>query len=313
MTQRESLAAAGIAVALLLAPACGAQELVYQFNPELGVPYKVAQTNEVRTQTQFQGMDLDVTMTMRMEQDAVFEAGSEDDNVVGRYTFTSLSSEMSGMPGLDQMPFDINDIYQGMVGQTLTIVRSRSGELVEFSGLAEAMEAMMDELDLDGEMIAAISQAVESNLGGGQIRDTVQEGVPYVPQEPVDTGDSWNDSVTAFGLTVDSTYSLGERSNGTALIEVAAEIGEDDAAHLGIPGMPEIPGFEMSFENLSGEYTGTYELDEATGLAVSYNLDMSMSVDMSMAMPQAGGQAAGAPSISMSMQSRVQGTFRRAD
>ncbi|MXX61660.1 MAG: hypothetical protein F4112_01370 [Holophagales bacterium] len=291
------------------------QELVYRFDPELGVPYNVSMTNEVRTQTQFQGMDLDVSMTIGMEQDAVFEAGSEDETVVGRYTFTSISAEMGGMPGLDEMPFDFNDLYQGIVGQTLTIVMSRSGEVVDFTGLVEAMEAMKDELDLPDEMKAVLSEGMGTMFGGGQIKDLVQQGVPFVPQAPLDTGDSWSHSVTVAGMTVDTTYTLGERSDGTALIDVNGDLGGDEEALFELPGVPEIPGVEITYEDLSGEYRGTYELDEATGLAVSYSLDMSMNVDMSMAMPQVEGQSPGVPpmSMSMSVQSTVEGELRRAE
>ena len=315
MTPSRRLAALVVAAALIPLTACGAQELVYRFDPELGVPYKGSATSQMRTQTSFQGMDLDLTMTFGMEQDVVFEAGAEDDTVVGRYTVASMSAEIGGMPGIDQMPFDLNDIYQGMVGHGFTTVVARSGEVLDFRGFEGLMNAMMDRAELPEEMKEALRQGLESNLGGGQIRDMVQQGVPHMPTEPIDTGTTWTDSVTAFGLTVDSTYTLGERSDGLALIEVAAGLSESDETPFGLPGMPEMPGFEMRYDNLSGEYTGTYELDEATGLAVSYSLDMGMNVDMSMEMPQVEGQppAASSMSMSVSMQTTVEGELRKAE
>ena len=73
----------------------------------IGAPYAGTTTTETRTQTRMQGMDIEVSITMRMDHDVVFEAGS-DDTVVGRYTTTSVSAEMGGMPGLDQAPFDLH-------------------------------------------------------------------------------------------------------------------------------------------------------------------------------------------------------------
>ena len=132
-----------------------------------------------------------------------------------------------------------------------------------------------------------------------------------MPTEPIDTGATWTDTVTAFGLTVDTTSTLGERSDGLALIEVVGGLSGSDEPVL--PGMPEMPGFDMRYENLSGEYTGTYELDEATGLAVNYSLDMGMNVDVSMEIPQVEGQPAEASSMSMSMQMTVEGDLRKAE
>ena len=315
MTLLGRLAALVVAATLLPLTAGGAQELVYRFDPELGVPYKGSATSQMRTQTTFQGMDLDMTMTYGMEQDVVFEAGAEDDTVVGQYTITSVSAEIGGMPGIDQMPFDLNDLYQAMVGQGFTTVVARNGAVLDFSGFEGLMDAMMDRVELPEEMKQAMRQGLESNLGGGQFKDMVQQGVPHMPTEPIDTGATWTDSVTAFGLTVDTTYTLGERGDGAASIEVAADLSGSDEAGFGLPGMPEIPGFEMHYENLSGDYTGTYELDEATGLAVSYSLDMTMNVDMSMEMPQVEGQppAASSMSMSVSMQTTVEGELRRAE
>jgi len=298
---------------LSLSTASYGQELVYRFDPELGVPYRTSMANETRIRTRFQGMDLDVTMMIRMEQDVVFEPGSEGDTVVGKYTFSSMSAEVGGMPGLDQLPFDFNDLYRGIVGQTLTIVMSRSGEVIEFAGLVEAMGVMMDQVDLPDEMKAAFSQGMESMLGGVQIKDMVQQGVPYVPRKPLHTGDSWNDSVTVAGMTIDTTYTLGERNDGTALIEVSGEMGGDNEEPFGLPGMPEIPGVEMRYESLSGDYTGAYELDEATGLARAYNLETSMSMEVSMVMPQVEDRSIEVPTISVSIQSKVEGELRRAE
>ena len=315
MTRRRSQAILTIAATLLVAAACGAQELVYRFDPELGIPYKGSATSQARTQTSLQGMDLDMTMTFGMEQDVVFEAGAEDDTVVGQYTITSVSAEIGGMPGVDQMPFDLNDLYQGMVGQGFTTVVARNGAVLDFSGFEGLMDAVIDRTELPEKMKQAVRQGLESGLGGGQFKDMVQQGVPHMPTEPIDTGATWTDSVTAFGLTVDTTYTLGERSDGVAVIEVAADLSGGDGAGFGLPGMPGIPGVEMRYENLSGEYTGTYELDEATGLAVSYSLDMGMNVDMSMAMPQVQGQPQEASSMSMSvsMQATINGDLRRTE
>lgn len=71
----------------------------------------------------------------------------------------------------------------------------------------------------------------------------------------------------------------------------------------------------MRFENLSGALEGSYELDEATGLASAYRMNMTLETDMVMEMPQAEGQPAGGSSMSMSMSmdTTVEGSLGRAE
>ena len=311
MTRRRVLPPLAAAVVLTLS-ACGGGDFVYRFDPELGVPYQGATTTRMHTQASMQGMDLELTMALRMEQDVVFEAGAASDPVVGRYTIASMSAEVGGMPGIDQVPFDLNDLYQGMVGETLTVVTDRSGQTVEVSGLEQAIAAMLDRAEVSDQVKQMASQAIESNFGGGQIENLFEQGVPRFPEHPVGTGDTWSQSVEAYGLTVDSNYTLGERIDGVAKVEVAGSVTGVGEAGL---GLPEIPGFEMSSDNLSGSFEGAYEVEEATGLGLRYSASVSMETELVMAMPQVQGAPPDAPSITMSlaMEMEVEGELSRAE
>ncbi len=303
-----------VGAVLVLSTACAGQELVYRLDPEFGVSYQGSTTTETRTQTQIQGMDVNVSMTMQMDHDVVFEEGS-DDTVVGRYTTTSVSAEMGGMPGLDQVPFDMNDLYQGMVGVTFTLVMTHGGEMVEFEGLEAMMEAMMNRLEAPDELRAMVSQFLEGNFGEDQVKQMAGQSGLSMPDRPVAVGDTWTDSVSALGIEVETTYTLTDRSDGLASIDATATVSGAEDAGFEFPGAPSVPGLEMRFENLSGALEGSYELDEATGLASAYSMNMTMETDMVMEMPQAEGQPAGGSSMSMSMsmETTVEGTLDRAE
>jgi len=314
MIQRVPAATLAFVGTLFVSTACGGQQLVYRLDPELGTPYAGTTTTETRTQTQMQGMDIEVSMTMRMDHDVVFEAGS-DDTVVGRYTTTSVSAEMGGMPGLDQMPFDLNDVYQGMVGVTFTLVMTRGGEMVEFDGLEAMMGAMLDRLEAPDELRAMMGQFLEGNFGEDQIRQMAGQSGLSMPDHPVAVGDTWTDSVSALGIDIETTYTLTDRSDGLASIDAAATVSGAEDAGFEFPGAQSVPGMEMRFENLSGALEGSYELDESTGLTSAYSMNMTMDTDMVMEMPQVEGQPAGASSmsISMAMETSVEGTLGKAE
>ena len=314
MIQPVPAAALAFMATLFVSTASGGQQLVYRLDPELGAPYTGTTTTETRTQTQMQGMDIEVSMTMRMDHDVVFEAGS-DDTVVGRYTTTSVSAEMGGMPGLDQAPFDLNDLYQGMVGVTFTTVMTRGGEMVEFDGLEAMMEAMLDRLEAPDELRAMMGQFLEGNFGEDQMKQMTGQSGLSLPDHPVAVGDTWTDSVSALGIDIETTYTLTSRSEGMASIDATATVSGAEDAGFELPGLPSMPGLEMRYENLSGALEGSYELDESTGLTSAYSMNMTMDTDMVMEMPQVEGQPAGASSMSMSMsmETSVEGTLGKAE
>ena len=300
--------------ALVFSTASGGQQLVYRLDPELGVPYAGTTTTKTRTQTQMQGMDIEVSMTMRMGHDVVFEPGS-DDTVIGRYTITSVSAEMGDLPGLDQAPFDLNDLYQGMVGVTFTTVMTRGGEMVEFDGLEAMMEGMLDRLDAPDELRAMTSQFLEGNFGEDQMKQMTGQSGLSIPDHPVVVGDTWTGSVSALGIGLETTYTLAGRSDGLASIDATGSLSGTEDAGFEFPGLPSMPGLEMRYENLSGALEGSYELDESTGLTSAYSMNMTMDTDMVMEMPQVEGQPAGASSmsISMSMETTVEGTLGKTE
>lgn len=309
---REFALVAG--AALVLSTSCYGQQLVYRLDPELGVPYKGSTTTQTRTRTQVQGMDVDVATTIRMDHDVAFEPGS-DDTIVGRYTATSVSAEVGGMPGLDQAPFDMNDLYQGMVGATLTVVMTRGGDVVEFDGLEAVMEGMLDRLEAPDELRGMVGQFLEGNLGEDQVEQMTGQSGLSMPDGPLAVGDTWTDSVSALGIEVETTYTLTGRSDGVASIDAAATVSGAEDAGFEFPGVRNMPGVEMRFENLSGALAGSYELDEATGLTSAYSMNMTMEADMVMEMPEVEGLPADASSmsISMSMETTAEGTLGKAE
>ncbi len=300
--------------ALVVSTGCYGQELVYRLDPEVGVPYRGTTTTETRTQSQVQGMDVEIAMTMQMDQDVVFEAGA-DDTVVGRYTISSVSAEFGGMPGLDQAPFDPNDLYQGMVGLTFTTVMNRNGRMVDLGGLEEMFEAMLDQTEASAQMREMFSQVLEANLGEEQMKQMTGQSGLSMPDHPVAVDDVWTDSVSVLGIELETSYTLAERNDGVASIEASGSISGADDAGFEFPGLPNMPGLGMLYENLSGSIAGSFELEEATGLTVAYSMNMTMATDLVMEVPAVEGQPAGATSMSMSvsMQTTVEGTLARAE
>lgn len=296
--------------AFVLPTVCDGQEFVYRLDPELSVRYVGTTMTQDRTRTRMQGTDIEVSTTRRMAHDVVFEPGS-DDTVVGRYTMTSVSAESGGVPGFDQAPLDQDDLFQEMVGVTLTMVMTRDGEIVEFDGI----EAVMDRMEASDEFRAFMSQLLEGSSGEDQMKHMTGHSDLSIPDRPVAVGDTWTDSVSAFYIEIETTYKLTNRRDGLASIDATGTVSAGKDAGFEFPGIWDVPGMEVRFESVSGALEGSYELDESTGLTLAYSMNMTMDVDMVMEMPQVEDQLAGASSMSMSMsmETSVEGTLGKAE
>ena len=116
-------------------------------------------------------------------------------------------------------------------------------------------------------------------------------------------------------MEVNTTYTLIARNEGLASIEAMGSLSGTEDAGFELPGLPSVPGLEMRYKDLSGSISGSYEIDESTGLTSVYSMNMTMDADMEMEMPQVEGQPAGASSMSMSMsmETTVEGTLGKAE
>lgn len=106
------------------------------------------------------------------------------------------------------------------------------------------------------------------------------------PAEPVTVGDTWSsrNAVTAgFPITVDATYTLRERRDGVAFVDVVSTV----ESTPGVEGM-EMAGATLKF-NLSGDQSGTIEIGESDGWVVRTRLSQEFSGQVEID----GGEAAG--------------------
>lgn len=108
--------------------------------------------------------------------------------------------------------------------------------------------------------------------------------VTPLPTDPVSIGDSWTDSTSMAGMpmSLETTYTLSSRQDGVAMIDVKSVIGAEGATM-------EMGPMEMHVD-LSGEQTGTMEVDEATGWTIRSRLEGEFSGFVTMeGMPGGGG------------------------
>lgn len=277
---RPGVAAAALATSLALA---------------LGAADAAAQGDAVRLRMRF---DAGHTVTLRMTMDqqidqtvmgqaqnveqmtemlyvVAVEEVDADGNAVIRWTYDELRFEQKSPVG--HLTYDSSDTaaaispmlagYKALVGASFWARMTSTGEVVEVWGVEPILQKMLDQMALPpGPQSQQLQQQLRNQFGDEAMKEMLTRMMAVYPSGPVTVGDSWssrNSVTTGFPITVDATYTLRERRAGMSFVDVVATV----ESTPGGEGM-QMGGASLKFD-LSGDQTGTLEIDEASGWVVS--------------------------------------------
>jgi hypothetical protein len=144
-------------------------------------------------------------------------------------------------------------------GATLT----PAGQVTAVEGLDAMLADMVRNLDLpEGPTKAAVQKVLAEQFGEDAMKRNVQNMFALYPEQPVAVGDAWQRKLVVakgFPVVIEGTYTLKAREAGVATVDVKATLSPNEAA-----GAVELGTGKMSYD-LTGEQSGTVQIDEATG------------------------------------------------
>jgi len=153
--------------------------------------------------------------------------------------------------------------FAALVGLGFTATITPTGKVTAVEGLDAMFAELLRKLELpDGPSKAAVQKVLADQFGEQAMKEHLENMFTLYPDAPVAVGESWRRRVVVtkgFPVVIDGTYTLKDRSDGTAHVEVKATLSPNEAA-----GPVELGTGRMSYE-LKGEQSGTAEVDEATG------------------------------------------------
>lgn len=191
--------------------------------------------------------------------------------------------------------------FAALLGQSITATIAADGTVKEVRGGKQILERVLSAMELPpGLARESMKEQLGRQFDDEAMRESLAQMLSIYPDRPVAVGDSWSRRVTVSSpvpVTVENTWTLKDRRDGTAFVEVSARIKSD----------PEGPPFEvgpMKFHYaLSGEQKGTLEIDESTGWLVRGKISQTISGEMRM---ETGPEAPAVPdSIPMSIETAV--------
>lgn len=299
------------AVLLLTAAGCGFHLYEYQFKPKTAGPYHLSLNVDSNVNTGVLGNNFEIEMKSQ-QRSIVQYATSPNGSATAEYTFIESNVEPSIKTSIPLPPETLSpiiDIYNGMVGQSFTVMLDNRGRAVGIVGIQEMVEEMLRRTDLPAEARAVADQIVESSLGEQPLAELMDQMYPYIPEGKLDVGSQWESSLNIQGLVLNVQYSLTKREDGKARIEAVGSLSPGEPHQLSIPGLGDL---ETEYNKMEGSYQGFYILEEATGLILEFDITTQMDAVLEVKIGQAGAlEGAAIPPVSIKMRSNTVGILSK--
>ena len=130
----------------------------------------------------------------------------------------------------------------------------------------QAQAEMAKRGGLDG-MLDEVAKGIREQLNDDKAQKKLQEVFDFYPSEPVRVGSTWSKDKTVDGIKESTTYTVAARGGGVMNINVKTSVSGS------YEGMDAASGDT----SLSGEESGTLQIDEATGWVLTGKMDSSVS------------------------------------
>ncbi len=171
--------------------------------------------------------------------------------------------------------------YAALKGQKFQVKYSPLGEVLEMRGVDKMWDDMLEKMDIEGEaQKEEVRKILKTNFGEKALTANLQKSSRIYPEQKVDVGDTWSNNMemqVMMKMKLKNDYTLRERKNGFAFVDVVTDISTNPDSAV------EMSGMKMTFD-LSGEQEGYMKVDEKTGLVVYSIVNQDLSGDVSMSM-----------------------------
>lgn len=278
-----------LAVILLLA-SCGekGEKILIKLNLEAGKTYQIETIIEQKISQTIEGVTQQMRQTIGNGFDYAVVEKDRDGSVKVQITYTSVyikqSSDMGAVEYDSKNPPEtipaIAQSYAPLVGLGFSARFSSTGKVSEVSGIEEMYDQVIAKMDLpDGPQKANIEKALKDQFGEKAITEMMEKSMTMYCSKPVGIGDSWSSdySITqGMPMHLENEWILTERKNGIAFVDVKSKVSVDTDA----PGL-DMGGFKIKY-NVSGEQSGSMEIEESTGWVQSSTLTQNLSGTLEM-------------------------------
>lgn len=282
---RTTLAAACLVLAVGFAPA---QTVTLRLQLPEGTTYHQRTTQQQTIKQNVMGMQQEIESSFQQTSRSEVTEVRPDGAMVIEITTTRVRnrSSVGGMvmeydsENPPANPDVMASMLEGMVGSTMTVVCSPSGQILEMSGF----DAMMDDMfrGAGGEMPPALREQMNSQFGEEAMRESMALLTDIYPERPISIGDSFTSTASLpsmMNMRVSTSYTLRAVENGLAILDVSGSMDTMQGSSMDMGGM----SVEL---NLEGRQTGEMHLDLQNGLLMYMEMNQTASGNATITGPQ---------------------------
>ena len=162
-----------------------------------------------------------------------------------------------------------------LLEESLLLTITPEGRISEIKELEKVRSNVRQKLP-QGPLKEIAMSSLNQWLDEQTLSESIENSIAIYPDKPVGVGDSWSRNVTyssGSAMILENKWTLRERKNGVAIIEVASTIKPNPQAkptEMGSPGV-------TSSSEFSGNQKGLIEIQESTGLIIKSKITQQMS------------------------------------
>ena len=261
--------------------------VVLQLDLKEGAVYRIRTLTTQDISQSFEGQTFEIGQKMGFEYTYTVASREPDgsawvDVIYTRAIFESETPFGSDSYDSADSPSQIPEGAEGfaaVVGTGFSMKIGSDGEILKIEGLDEMLDQILSALDLpDAEMRQAFELTMRQQYSEQAMKDQLGNLLFDLPEGSLQVGDSWSstqESNVMLPIIAETTYTLLDFDEITALIEVRSEIRTGE----GEGGM-DFGLFAFDF-TISGTQEGTIQVDLDTGLANSV-IDQILMGEMKM-------------------------------
>ena len=176
--------------------------------------------------------------------------------------------------------------FAALLGEAFSLRTTPKGQVKAVRGSKRMRENISKKLPA-GPLGEILMKDLEQHISKEAIKELTENLMAMYPDKHVGVGDSWSKKVVlsqGFAMIVERKWTLKERKNGVAVIQVNSVVTPNRKAKPTKTGGPKI-----SYE-FSGKEWGLVQMQESTGLIIDSKINQDMSGQMQTELVGAGGK-----------------------
>jgi hypothetical protein len=268
---------------------------------EKGQSYKLRTSQELKINQTVPGQG-GQQQTMTMTQKSVgrdiytVEDVQADGTIVLKVTYDAMIFKQENPWQNQKIEYDSTDtsvavgpmtpILDAIVGKSFTITIAPDGHVKEIQGADVILKRIREKINElpDDQMRAKMEMEAQFGMQYGEetLKANTESSFNMYPDNPVSIGDTWQRKATmnkGFPMIVDTIYTLKERKDGVAVIDIFAMIQTNRDT-----GPTEMGGVKLQY-NMSGSVTGLMEMQESTGWPIRSNQGLRLTGNITVQSP----------------------------